>query len=954
MTAQRNKLFQGRRGLASNWLDQLATRLATPDPVPKQRPPTPRFRSRPLFEGLEGRLLLSADLAPGIPAPLADMSIANTYVAVMAVTVSNAGTTPVDVPTRVNVYASTDAALDSGDTLVGTGLVAAGNLAGGGSRKIEITLASSLVPSLGQYNLLVRTDADNAVAETNENNNVASVGTLRVVDPGTLAASIASAAGPSLNLDSASDTGTVGDRQTNTPVVSLVGSATAGANVTLVGLGLSTTADNQGAYRFSNVNLALGANVLKVRSTSTTGTVSEALRSVVLVETVDAADPAAVGALRQELITYLWGTGSLPTGMPSQVQSNVASPLLGSPIANLARIDKLSIDMPFGFQSIAYFFQPQGTATKLVVVQQGHWNDLDSGGTGTMIRTLVQEGVAVVALQMPGLGPNTGPVLYPHENLAAYDSAGFAALRLFVEPVHTSLNYLLAQKSYDTVAMIGVSGGGWTTVLSAAIDTRISISYQVAGSYPMSFPTGIYPRDWEQAGVHGPLYGEIGYLDLYVMGSVGAGRKQVQALNRIDPVVFDGTDWRVYQPGLSALVASMGGTFLVHQYENVAHTIDDTTSLLLLQDLGIVRVQVSNDGASGYSTTGTWTSWTGQGYGNNVQESRASDAASVATWQFTGLASGQYRVSATWSAYTNRASNAPFSINGGVAVLINQQQAPNDFTANGANWENLGVVNITAGTLSVSLSNVGVNGNVIADAIRIERISDAAPTTVPALAGLSSTSAAAGSPLTLTGVNFGAAQDSGAVRFGTTTAIVSAWSDTQITVVVPTGLSGPVNVTVSTVNGTSNGLPFTPPAVVLIGNDGASGYSTTGTWTSWTGQGYGNNVQESRASDAASVATWQFTGLASGQYRVSATWSAYTNRASNAPFSINGGVAVLINQQQAPNDFTANGANWENLGVVNITAGTLSVSLSNVGVNGNVIADAIRIERISDAAPTDP
>jgi len=256
-------------------------------------------------------------------------------------------------------------------------------------------------------------------------------------------------------------------------------------------------------------------------------------------------------------------------------------------------------------------------------------------------------------------------------------------------------------------------------------------------------------------------------------------------------------------------------------------------------------------------------------------------------------------------------------------------------------------VDISNGILSVTLSNAGVNGMVIADAIRIVNVGYLAG--APTLASLSTSSAAAGTPVTLTGSNFGATQGTGVVRFGTTVASVSAWSDTQISATVPSGLTVPVSVAMTTTNGTtSNGITFTPPAPAtgIIGNDGSAGYSTTGAWTSWTGQGYGNNVQQTRTTDPLSVATWQFSGLASGQYQVAATWSANPNRATNAPYSINGSAAVLVNQQQTPGSFNADGANWFTLGTVDISNGILSVTLSNAGVNGMVIADAIRIVRI--------
>ena len=55
----------------------------------------------------------------------------------------------------------------------------------------------------------------------------------------------------------------------------------------------------------------------------------------------------------------------------------------------------------------------------------------------------------------------------------------------------------------------------------------------------------------------------------------------------------------------------------------------------------------------------------------------------------------------------------------------------------------------------------------------------------PAIATLSPASGAAGSVVTITGSNFGVFQNSSTVRFGTTNATISSWSNTQIVAAVP-------------------------------------------------------------------------------------------------------------------------------------------------------------------------
>nr|WP_308433116.1 IPT/TIG domain-containing protein [Streptomyces libani] len=88
---------------------------------------------------------------------------------------------------------------------------------------------------------------------------------------------------------------------------------------------------------------------------------------------------------------------------------------------------------------------------------------------------------------------------------------------------------------------------------------------------------------------------------------------------------------------------------------------------------------------------------------------------------------------------------------------------------------------------------------------------------------------AGGNTVTLTGTHL---IEATAVRFGATAATsFTVVSDTQITAVVPAGAAGPVQVTVTTVGGTSNPVSYTylaaPIVTTLVPNQGpASGGST--------------------------------------------------------------------------------------------------------------------------------
>lgn len=152
----------------------------------------------------------------------------------------------------------------------------------------------------------------------------------------------------------------------------------------------------------------------------------------------------------------------------------------------------------------------------------------------------------------------------------------------------------------------------------------------------------------------------------------------------------------------------------------------------------------------------------------------------------------------------------------------------------------------------------------------------------------------------------------------------------------------------------------TPAPTVFIVDNGAAGFLTTGTWTLIPFQAYEGDISYNGGpGGAVETATWNFTGLQPGTYRVSATWRAQYNCATNAFYKISsGGVQVAtatINQVPGPNDFVANAATWENLATVTVSAGDtsgatgmLSVQLDTTTANNYVFADAVRVERIGN------
>ncbi|HAC62516.1 MAG TPA: hypothetical protein DCF68_03015, partial [Cyanothece sp. UBA12306] len=79
--------------------------------------------------------------------------------------------------------------------------------------------------------------------------------------------------------------------------------------------------------------------------------------------------------------------------------------------------------------------------------------------------------------------------------------------------------------------------------------------------------------------------------------------------------------------------------------------------------------QIIDNGDPGFSTVGNWTHFMGQGFDDDVHYRDPGNGSNQAIWNFSGLVPGTYQIAATWSENINRATNAPYTIEGGVIPL---------------------------------------------------------------------------------------------------------------------------------------------------------------------------------------------------------------------------------------------------------------------------------------------
>jgi hypothetical protein len=341
-------------------------------------------------------------------------------------------------------------------------------------------------------------------------------------------------------------------------------------------------------------------------------------------------------------------------------------------------------------------------------------------------------------------------------------------------------------------------------------------------------------------------------------------------------------------------------------------------------------------------------------------------------------------VSVTWPAHANSTPGAPFVVlDNGVTIgnrNLDQRVAPNDFNASGFNWEDLGgPYTVTSGLLQVRLSTAGTTGYVRADAVRIEQIGAPAVADIEVLDGATDIldetglvdfgSTTLGAPVTRTftvrnagtaGLTLGAINvPSGFTLtsgFGSTTLIPGA--TTSFTVRFDAAEVGPTSGVLSFATNDADENPFNfaiagtaeleTPQIV---DDGGAGWSSN---ASWFASGLGGFSGDSRHNNLLTnlTATWSFTVTPGATYRVSVTWPAHANSTPGAPFVVlDNGVTIgnrNLDQRVAPNDFSASGFNWEDLGgPYTVTSGLLQVRLSTAGTTGYVRADAVRIEQVA-------
>ena len=309
-------------------------------------------------------------------------------------------------------------------------------------------------------------------------------------------------------------------------------------------------------------------------------------------------DKSDIEQKRNFLTEFFWDVGSLQrvkdkSQLP-EVESGI-SDFNYKDFQNLKRIDRLTVEMEYGINSVSYLFLPEQPNEKLILYHQGHGGDFLLGKD--TIKFFLDRNFTVFAMTMPLLGMNNQPVveidgigkikLNSHNQLRLLEANDFNPMKLFLDPIQINLNFLDKEYNFKRYSMIGLSGGGWTTVVYSAIDERISDSFSVASSMP--FYLRVDDRDmgdYEQRNIE--LYQNVNYLELYVLSAYGDGRKHIQIFNKNDPCCFSGNGYDTYESVVKDRILQLGkGDFQIFEDDtHYEHKISYITLEQIVKNIG--------------------------------------------------------------------------------------------------------------------------------------------------------------------------------------------------------------------------------------------------------------------------------------------------------------------------------------------------------------------------------
>ena len=300
---------------------------------------------------------------------------------------------------------------------------------------------------------------------------------------------------------------------------------------------------------------------------------------------------------KNHLVEFFWNVESLDrvkySGQLPQVEFDISDSRYDN-FQNLKRIDKLTVEMEYGINSVSYLLVPEESNKKLILYHHGHDGDFILGKD--TIQFFLERNFTVLAMTMPLIGMNSQPIveidgfgemnLISHEQFRLLEKNKFNPMKLFIHPIQVSLNFLEKEYNFKRYSIIGISGGGWTGLVYSAIDDRISDSFSVASAIPFYLKVDRRDMgDYEQMNID--LYKITNYLELYVLAAYGDDRKHIQIFNKNDSCCYSGNGYESYEFFIKDKLVKLGkGSFEIFIDDtHYGHKISESTLSLILEKL---------------------------------------------------------------------------------------------------------------------------------------------------------------------------------------------------------------------------------------------------------------------------------------------------------------------------------------------------------------------------------
>lgn len=307
-------------------------------------------------------------------------------------------------------------------------------------------------------------------------------------------------------------------------------------------------------------------------------------------------------ALRGDLIEFIWKGAGVPTRLPNvDVDYTANRPLWVTPATTVVRAAHVRDPITPDVYSVLYLLEPPTDNDCLFIYSYGHTGAFIIFGGNTaqgekdLINARLMAGCDVLLSFMPYNGDNgiVSPTTFPgnwhnhpHDFMASAETATSTPIRYFMDPPIVGITWAISRNgSYSKIGMAGLSGGGWTTVMAAAIDTRITHSYSVAGTMPMHIRAGNAGDlgDWEQSG--SDWLGIADYMDLYILGALEPNRRSMQIWNTADSCCFLAGLSYAFTNQLKGIASRMGVTGMEFKISSTTgHTVSPVSIAYIAAD----------------------------------------------------------------------------------------------------------------------------------------------------------------------------------------------------------------------------------------------------------------------------------------------------------------------------------------------------------------------------------